>query len=682
MTAVWQPGTTYIPGSIVRPTATVAPGQTPLTNPDFETGDLTGWTSAGAPAWNNGSGGYTGSFMATARGGGIGEIKNAGISPVSPGQTITAQAMARLTNAGGTDDLGAEVALYWLDGSGTFISQTEGAALTGVGGSWHPISVSGVAPANAAQVQFVLGANTGSHGGNIDFDSCSWNSSYNGPPAGLLYKATQAAPGKSGATEPAWPGNTTTPVTDNQVTWQGVIATQLVWTASPINRSGATEPTWPLVPGAAVDDNGIVWIAKSRAVDDPNCPHSKIVAIAASKVYAADDDIIRYSATVNPLDWTSTNDAGYLPFGLQTFGSNPAAAMNLYRSNLAIFNAEGFQMWQVDEDPANTALLDALPIASTQNLAMCPVANDLLFLSSQGVRSMGIAATGVNLQASDVGMPIDDLVYPAMQAALASGSRMLATFIPALGQYWLAVPNYPAANLQLVGNLPDMPLYGTLAPFQYVASGDFPPFTLSIGGALPPGLTMDASGNVTGSPTQAGTFNWLVNVVDQQGNTLSLPDTCNVTTLVDPNTVLSRYLLITTSDTIDRSAVGFDDSSWPTGYMPLANQPRPDAAAAGFPLNYGVFWPLTNNAWFRMHLNLVAPQNIHLRIYLDDAAQVFVNGVSVFNQNVGGGVPHYLWDAVIPASAWVAGDNVIAVKCRGDLFGVSNYVSFRMAASP
>src|SRR5690606_3282256 len=108
--------------------------------------------------------------------------------------------------------------------------------------------------------------------------------------------------------------------------------------------------------------------------------------IAASKVFCADDDIVRYSATVNPLDWSSSDDAGYLPTGLQNYGANPVEAMGLYRGNLVVFNAEAFQLWQVDEDPASMALLDALPMGSTQHHAMAPVSNDLFFLASQGVR--------------------------------------------------------------------------------------------------------------------------------------------------------------------------------------------------------------------------------------------------------------------------------------------------------
>ncbi len=53
------------------------------------------------------------------------------------------------------------------------------------------------------------------------------------------------------------------------------------------------------------------------------------------------------------------------------------------------------------------------------------------------------------------------------------------------------------------------------------ASGGVAPYTFSItAGALPPGLTMNTStGAITGTPTQAGTFNYKAKAVDSKGNT-------------------------------------------------------------------------------------------------------------------------------------------------------------------
>lgn len=443
MTDKWQAGTTYVPGSIVIPTHSSVPQFAQINNPSFETGDLTDWSLTGSGSWtvsNNSA--YQGTYCLNVTGSvspSTGTLANNVRAACTAGMSVTAQGFIRFTNAG-ADDQSVTLYLQFFDAGGASLGYFGGAPVGGTGGYWESFSVTQVAPKNAATMTVFIGVNNGTHGGSVSIDALSWTYSYPSPPPGLVYQATQSGVGKSGATEPNWPGTTGVPVTDNTVTWDGIIATQLVWTAVPINQSGATEPTWPTTVGSSVNDNGINWVAYAFNIQDANCPNTKVVQIAASKIYAADDDIVRYSATANPLDWSSANNAGYLPFGLQTYGSNPAAAMGLYRSNLVIFSAEGFQMWQVNEDPSVTALISALPIASTWNQAMSPLTNDLLFLSKNGVRSLGTTASADGLETGDIGMPMDPVIKAFMTAAIADNTPILSTYVPEYSQYWIIFP--------------------------------------------------------------------------------------------------------------------------------------------------------------------------------------------------------------------------------------------------
>jgi hypothetical protein len=157
------------------------------------------------------------------------------------------------------------------------------------------------------------------------------------------------------------------------------------------------------------------------------------VAIGSSKVFAGDDDIIGFSATVNPLDWSSEEDAGYLPFGLQTFGAMPVTALGLYRGNLAAFNSQGYQIWQIGEDPDDHALLDAGPIGCVWPRTPLAVMNDLVFLSAVGIRNIGVAGASTNLQVGNFGQSIDSLVI----AKIAAGEyEPFSLYVPAYGQYW------------------------------------------------------------------------------------------------------------------------------------------------------------------------------------------------------------------------------------------------------
>lgn len=78
------------------------------------------------------------------------------------------------------------------------------------------------------------------------------------------------------------------------------------------------------------------------------------------------------------------------------------------------------------------------------------------------------------------------------------------------------VSNYPL--IVTTASLPDATV-GTPYNATLTATGGLAPYTWSvISGALPPGLSLDSAGNITGTPTAAGTFNFTVQVIDPIGN--------------------------------------------------------------------------------------------------------------------------------------------------------------------
>ena len=355
-------------------------------------------------------------------------LTNSARLAVTPGQSVTAQAFAKITGA-----YTAHVGVSWYNGAGALLGTSWTATPISLGGAYRRVFAAGLAPdlAATASVQIaVLGS-----GDTVYFDNVTISHTNPVTISALLFKATQADPGYSDSFEPTWPtvvGNT---VVDNEVTWEGVPANRVVWQSFPILVSGSSEPTFPAAIGAEVSDNTISWVADTRRVEDPNCPNTKTVAITASKIFSGDGDIIPYSATINPLDWTTANDAGYIPFGLNTHGSQDVSALGLYRSNLVAFNSKGFQMWQVDEDPANFAILDAIAVGvpTSADKSLQPVSNDLVFLTEVGIRSMGIAGASTNLQAGDFGKQIDPLVKVKLDA----GEVPISLYYPGAGQYWL-----------------------------------------------------------------------------------------------------------------------------------------------------------------------------------------------------------------------------------------------------
>ena len=432
-TPVWQPGTIYPPGSLVQPASTPPPQPDQVTNGGFESGN-TGWTlDAGFSIGEFGNGThFQGTWSLQWDLTGEGRAINANATEVTPGQTINASCQVQ-QGASSSGQAGARCEVLWYDASDEFLSSSPGNLVNSTSNqNWKQSSVAAVAPAGAAFARFAVYAFRNSGGDELWVDNCTWDALVASIPTGLVFRAVQATAGYSGSSEPVWPLVNGQTVVDNEVTWEAVFASRVVWEASPVLVSGEYEPEWPTTPGGEVADGTIRWVAMDWRVTDEKCPQGPIVVIGASKVFCGDGDIIGFSATTNPLDWSSEEDAGFLPFGLQKYGENDVAAMGLYRSNLLAFNAQGYQMWQIDEDPANMAFLDASPVPCTFYKSGQAVSNDFAMVTPVGIRSIGIAGASTNLQAGYFGAQIDPLVL----AKILEGIAPISLTWPAAGQFW------------------------------------------------------------------------------------------------------------------------------------------------------------------------------------------------------------------------------------------------------
>jgi hypothetical protein len=434
--APWQAGLDYALGTMVVPRSAASVIATAIVNAGFESGD-TDWTKGAGWAINNAGSAFEGSW----RGIKTGSVSDSKIVctevAVVPGQKIRARCMLAVTAAG---TVTARVGITWRNAAHADISSvTTGTNVGRTSGNWRPSVVEATAPALAAYAVIWASANTSSVADEVLADSFTWNYSSIVPLGSFLFEATVA--GISAATEPTWPSVAGGTVVDGTVTWTARAASRVTWKAVPILKSGTVEPVWPTAIGASVADGSISWRATNRVVEDSNCPHSPVVIIATSKVYAVsrNGDVVRYCATVNPRDWTTIEDAGYLPTGMNFQQSDKACVLNLYRAKLAVFTSSGMQLWDIDEDPANNALFDTIEgIGSIYNRSATNVVGDLFMLTEPGVRSVGIAAGAENFQAGDIGMPIDDLVQEQM--TYLDGLEPIGFYYPGAGQFCLAFP--------------------------------------------------------------------------------------------------------------------------------------------------------------------------------------------------------------------------------------------------
>lgn len=177
-------------------------------------------------------------------------------------------------------------------------------------------------------------------------------------------------------------------------------------------------------------------------VADANCPHTAAVIKLASKIFAVGagiGDVVRYCKTGAPRDWTTANDAGFLPTGLNSRGDRKTNALGTYQKKLVALSKDGAQVWVVDPDPTLMKLDDAVENVGTSfPRTVANVAGDLHFLSDYGFRSITTLQLTSNLADVDVGSPIDSLVRPETKVP---GVAPKSFYFYGTGQYICAIGN-------------------------------------------------------------------------------------------------------------------------------------------------------------------------------------------------------------------------------------------------
>lgn len=171
-----------------------------------------------------------------------------------------------------------------------------------------------------------------------------------------------------------------------------------------------------------------------------DAPATESVTKAASRIFAIDGEVVRYSAATDARDWTTSNDAGFLPVSLQQDTKSECTAVGTYQDSLVVFFDESAQVWTVAVDPsANTIKkrIDGVGCNAFQSLA--GFANDLMFLSPYGFRSMTVQAQTDRIDDTDVGVAVDSLVRPDIETTpreVAEAEQVFSLWVPEFGQYW------------------------------------------------------------------------------------------------------------------------------------------------------------------------------------------------------------------------------------------------------
>ncbi len=173
-------------------------------------------------------------------------------------------------------------------------------------------------------------------------------------------------------------------------------------------------------------------------IADANCPHSAGFVKKAGKIFAIKDDVVRFSATGNARDWTTQDDAGFLPVALQQSVNNKPVALGEYNDNLVVFFEDSAQIWQVDPNPSLHRLVSTVPIGTRYAYSHANMGSDIFFLAPSGFRSVAVQAFTTNMMDNDIGSPVDALVQADMRGSVSP--KML--YYRGVGQLMCFMGNY------------------------------------------------------------------------------------------------------------------------------------------------------------------------------------------------------------------------------------------------
>jgi hypothetical protein len=182
------------------------------------------------------------------------------------------------------------------------------------------------------------------------------------------------------------------------------------------------------------------------AITDTNCPNGKSAVVHDSKIYALQPETnnpayVKYSATEDPTNWSKVKDASGLlgiPAGLEAMGNEHAVAVTSYRGFLAVFMQNSIQLWKTHPNPGLIELDTTVDNAFIEYFnSMAPINEDIFYLNSSGIHSIGQKLYTDTMATSDIGSPISDLVRSALSTY--STSEPKAVYFPGENQYILVI---------------------------------------------------------------------------------------------------------------------------------------------------------------------------------------------------------------------------------------------------
>lgn len=155
------------------------------------------------------------------------------------------------------------------------------------------------------------------------------------------------------------------------------------------------------------------------------------------RIYLAMGKQFNFSDNNDPTSWEEQNPGAGFTLYLTSLGNqDTVAGFNQLQGRLAVFARRSIQLWTVDADPNNFALVQTMDnIGTIAPLAIQNLGDyDVIFLDDTGLRSLRWREVTLNADVDDIGSPVDEFVLASLQGYTASLSCGVVD--PKTKNYW------------------------------------------------------------------------------------------------------------------------------------------------------------------------------------------------------------------------------------------------------
>ena len=313
--------------------------------------------------------------------------------------------------------------------------------------------------------------------------------------------------------------------------WGVFFASLSCFSASPpvLQTSSSSTPSITLVQSATTEGSGVSSL--SQSFSSPNAAGNLVIAFvrmstmsqtlrvtdslgnvykeAVSQVQADDGHQIHIFYAANVLPGANTVTSTF-----SNFNNHPW---------LAIFEYSGLARNNPLDVTSSAQGSSAFP--ASEHTPQTQAANELLFAGVGLPSSSSVAMTagpGSLVESQDRNTPgsrggVED------QITTSTGSLAGTFALSDVSNWTAAIATFISSQLSITTtSLPevtqDIPYNAALH-----AVGGTPPYTWSVNGSLPPGLSLNSAGGISGTPNSAGSYSFVVQVADADGNTATQP---------------------------------------------------------------------------------------------------------------------------------------------------------------